>query len=106
MRGTETWTNWVEAPIPIYLTFHIHHITNPDEVENGLKPAYEEKGPYVYLQKKVKVDIHQDDGLNTVKYKMMVTYFFLPELSGNNTENDLVNIPNIPFLVSNCNQWS
>lgn len=62
-------------------------------------PVYKEKGPYFYLEKKVKVDIRQNDGLNTVKYKIVTTYLFDQKLSGNNTENDLVNVPNIPFIV-------
>ncbi|ODM92785.1 Lysosome membrane protein 2 [Orchesella cincta] len=96
--GSETWGKWKEAPIPIYLNFYIHHITNPDEVEHGLKPKFEEKGPYAYRQKRVKVDIKQEDGLNTVKYKEVKTYFFDKKISGRNSEDDLVNVPNIPFV--------
>jgi len=98
--GSETWGKWREAPIPIYLNFYIHHVTNPDEVELGGKPIFEEKGPYAYLQKRVKVDIKQEDGLNTVKYKEVKTYFFDGEISKNNSEDDLVNVPNIPFVVN------
>ncbi|CAL8145243.1 unnamed protein product [Orchesella dallaii] len=98
IAGSETWGKWKEAPIPIYLNFYIHHVTNPDEVEHGLKPKFLEKGPYAYRQKRVKVDIKQEDGLNTVKYREVKTYFFDKKISGNNSEDDLVNVPNIPFV--------
>ncbi len=48
VEGSDTWNKWRDAPVPIYLTFHIYHVTNPDEVENGLQAKLEEKGPYVY----------------------------------------------------------
>ncbi len=48
VEGTDTWKKWREAPIPIYLTFYIYHVTNPDEVEMGLVAKIEERGPFTY----------------------------------------------------------
>lgn len=45
---SDTWNKWREAPIPIYLTFYVFHVTNPDEMETGIQAKFEEKGPYVY----------------------------------------------------------
>ncbi len=48
VEGSDTWKKWKEAPILIYLTFYIYHVTNPDEVEKGLVAKIQEKGPYAY----------------------------------------------------------
>lgn len=48
VEGSDTWNKWKEAPIPIYLTFYVYHVTNPDEVESGLVAKILEKGPYAY----------------------------------------------------------
>lgn len=46
--GSETWEKWQDIPYPIYLTFRVFHVSNPDEVEAGQTPKLIEKGPYVY----------------------------------------------------------
>lgn len=97
--GTDTWNKWREAPIPIYLEFYVYSVTNPDEVESGLLPKFEEKGPYSYRQKRKKVNIRQDNGKNTVKYREVKTYYFDQKRSGSNSEEDRITVPNIPFVV-------
>lgn len=46
--GTDTWEKWEEIPVPINLNFYTYSITNPDDVERGSRPIFEEKGPYSY----------------------------------------------------------
>ncbi len=45
------------------------------------------------------MDIKQEKGKNAVKYRQVKTFYFDQEKSGNNREDDLVNVPNIPFVV-------
>lgn len=46
--NSETFEKWQDIPYPIYLSFHIFHVSNADEVEAGKKPILVEKGPYAY----------------------------------------------------------
>ncbi|XP_018111243.2 platelet glycoprotein 4 [Xenopus laevis] len=67
-EGTIAYENWVETGSPVYRHFWIYHVTNPDEVMNGGKPALEQKGPYIYLVRylpKENITQHQN---NTVSY--------------------------------------
>lgn len=48
VEGSDTWNKWKEAPVKIYSTFYIYHVTNPDEMERGMQAVLEEKGPYAY----------------------------------------------------------
>jgi hypothetical protein len=48
-NGTQVYSLWAEAPIPIYLEMYFFNLTNPDAVQKGHeKPNLVEMGPYVY----------------------------------------------------------
>ncbi|ODM91070.1 Scavenger receptor class B member 1 [Orchesella cincta] len=102
INGSETWDKWADIPFPVYLSFNIFHVTNPDEVEAGEKPIFEERGPYAYKQKRIKVNMAQRDienPLNTLQYREEKTYFFDPDKSCDDcTESDLVNVVNVAFV--------
>ncbi|XP_017481187.1 PREDICTED: protein croquemort [Rhagoletis zephyria] len=87
--GSEAYNIWVEAPIPIYLEFHIFNWTNPEEIRNpNVKPHFVEMGPYVFLEKHLKQNItfYQND---TVSYFQKRTWFFDEQRSGGSL-NDMV----------------
>ena len=46
-----------------------------------------------------KEDIIFDKGNDTLKYKQMRKYSFMPELSGDNKEEDMITTLNIPLIV-------
>ncbi|KAH8346006.1 hypothetical protein KR059_005253, partial [Drosophila kikkawai] len=47
--GTDTYDSWLEAPIPIYLSFYMFNWTNPEEIRNpNVKPNFVEMGPYTF----------------------------------------------------------
>ncbi|CAL8110768.1 unnamed protein product [Orchesella dallaii] len=101
VNGSETWDKWSNIPYPVYLSFYVFNVTNPDEVEAGGKPVFEEKGPYAYKQKRIKVDLAQRDlenPLNTLQYREEKTYYFDEEVSGTNKESDVVNVINVAFI--------
>lgn len=100
VRGTPVWNKWVDIESPIYISFHIFHVTNPDEVENlGDAPNLQEVGPYVYRQRRQKIDPHSESCKETIKYEQKITYWFDETRSGGRTEDDLVNVVNVPFVV-------
>uniref|UniRef100_A0A1L8EDC3 Putative plasma membrane glycoprotein cd36 n=1 Tax=Haematobia irritans TaxID=7368 RepID=A0A1L8EDC3_HAEIR len=87
--GTESYESWVQAPIPIYLSFYMFNWTNPEEIRNpNVKPNFVELGPYVYLEKHLKENItHHENG--TVSYYERRTWFF-DEKRSNGTLDDLI----------------
>ncbi|CAD6998341.1 unnamed protein product [Ceratitis capitata] len=87
--GSEAYNNWVEAPIPIYLEFHMFNWTNPEEIRNHeVKPHFVEMGPYVFLEKHLKQNITFYEN-NTVSYFEKRTWFFDEQLSGGSLDDML-----------------
>lgn len=101
--GGETLEKWADIPYPIYLVFYVHNVTNPDEVEAGFTPKLQEVGPYSFRQQRLKLEFSQADlrnPENTLQYKEQKTYFWDQSTSGSNSQDDLVNIINLPLVVS------
>ena len=96
-NGTRTWERWSNVTTPVFLKIYIFNTTNPEEVAEGGKPKLEEFGPYVYQQKRLKVDLRLSDNDTKVAYKQKTRNFFRPDLS-NGTEQDRFTILNIPLL--------
>ncbi|KAH8262158.1 hypothetical protein KR038_004698 [Drosophila bunnanda] len=87
--GTDAYDSWLEAPIPIYLSFYMFNWTNPEEIRNkNVKPNFVEMGPYTFLEKHKKENYTFFDNA-TVAYYERRTWFFDPERS-NGTLDDLV----------------
>ncbi|KAG8439980.1 hypothetical protein GDO86_005955 [Hymenochirus boettgeri] len=62
-NGTIAYENWIETGSPVYRSFWIFHVTNPDQIINGGKPELQQKGPYTYLVRyipKANVTQHQN----------------------------------------------
>ncbi|XP_055858745.1 protein croquemort [Episyrphus balteatus] len=88
-EGTENFENWKETPIPIYTKFTLFNWTNPEEFRNpNVKPNLVEMGPYVFLEKDLKMDLDFHEN-NTVSYYNRKSWFFIPEMS-NGTLDDMV----------------
>ncbi|BFF95630.1 protein croquemort [Drosophila madeirensis] len=87
--GTDTYDSWLEAPIPIYLSFNMFNWTNPEEIRNpNVKPNFVEMGPYVFLEKHKKENFTFFENA-TVAYYERRTWFFDAEKS-NGTLDDMV----------------
>lgn len=100
VRGTPVWNKWVDIDSPILISFYIFNVTNPDQVEDGTEaPTLQELGPYIYRQRRQKIDPHSEDCKEVVTYEQKYTYWFDQDKSGDLTEKDLVNIVNVPFIV-------
>lgn len=91
-KGNLMYNTWKDLPIPIYMQFYMFDCLNPEEVLNGAKPYVLEKGPYTYIEKRIKYDIiHNSNG--TVTYKQNRTFHFVEELSVG-PESDRFTTPN------------
>eukprot|EP00105_Crassostrea_gigas_P033536 XP_011456944.1 PREDICTED: scavenger receptor class B member 1 [Crassostrea gigas] len=91
-EGNLMYNTWRDLPIPIYMQFYMFDCLNPEEVLNGAKPYVVEKGPYTYIEKRIKYDIiHNSNG--TVTYKQNRTFHFVEKLSVG-PESDRFTTPN------------
>jgi len=91
--------NWLSPPVTPKLRVYFFHVRNPDGVLLGEKPLLSQKGPYVYSQKWRKANVTWLDGGNEVEYEQTKTYTFERDESVGG-EDDVVTLPNLPFLVS------
>lgn len=88
---------WKAPPVSPHMHVYIYNVTNADEFLNsGEKPALQELGPYVYIERWEKVEIKFNNN-DTVTYKQRKEFVFSPELSAG-SEDDLVVVPNVPML--------
>ncbi|XP_048115708.1 scavenger receptor class B member 1 isoform X2 [Alosa alosa] len=91
-----SYTMWKDIPVPFFMSVYFWNVLNPQEILNGEKPMVEQKGPYVYSEKRWKDNItfHAN---NTVSYREYRRYFFERDMSVGN-ESDVVTIPNMLVL--------
>jgi len=75
-EGGRTFNFWKAPPVVPRLEVYIYNVTNADEfLNNGEKPALQELGPYVYLQRWEKADIEFNEN-GTVTYKIKKSFVF------------------------------
>lgn len=85
--------------IPIYMKFYPFDCLNPEQVElNGSRPVLVERGPYTFLEKRVKEIIGFEEDNKFVVYREQKFFHFVPELS-EGTLDDEINALNIPVVV-------
>lgn len=84
---------WQILPEPMVASMYLFKVLNPDEIRNGKKPRLEQVGPYVFTEQHEKTDIVWNNNNDTVSYKQIRTWHFLPERS-NGTLDDEVTILN------------
>ncbi|KAJ8045804.1 Scavenger receptor class B member 1 [Holothuria leucospilota] len=72
--------DWVTPPLPLYSSFYIFHVENPDAILEGHKPVLTEKGPYVY-----RVEVPRDNVTlhcnGTISSTQVYTYVYEPSMS-------------------------
>ncbi|XP_018057656.1 PREDICTED: scavenger receptor class B member 1-like [Atta colombica] len=89
---------WQKPNIDIYLKIYIFNITNPIEFLSGKeKLKLQEIGPYVYQEYMVNDNITFNDN-NTMSYIPRRTVVYVPEMSVGDPMEDIVNVPNVPYL--------
>ncbi|XP_017033703.1 protein croquemort [Drosophila kikkawai] len=94
------YKRWVTTPMPIYSTIYLFNWTNPEHLNTaGVKPHYEQLGPYTFSDFKVKEDLEWSQQRPEVTYFGKRTWHFLPEKS-NGTLEDIVVAPHYVSLTA------
>ncbi|KAI4890417.1 hypothetical protein NFI96_010799 [Prochilodus magdalenae] len=91
-----SYTMWKDIPVPFFMSIYFFNILNPEEILAGEKPMVEQRGPYVYSEKRWKENITFHEN-KTVSYQEYRQYFFEESMSVGN-ESDVVTIPNMLVL--------
>jgi len=88
----EGYNDWLSDDhpdaIPMYTSFYMQNLTNPQETCAGEKPIFTEIGPYTYRVYSYKYDVSFNDDYSEVTYKSYSRYVYLPELSGSGLSTD------------------
>ncbi|KAI8481726.1 CD36 [Branchiostoma belcheri] len=100
-KGEFVYGRWKDPPYPIYIQFYFFNLLNKDEVLNGAKPAFREKGPYTYREVRHKVNV-TFNGNDTVSYVDLKSYSFVPRMSAG-TLNDTFTSINIAAMT--LSEW-
>ncbi|XP_078667501.1 scavenger receptor class B member 1-like [Branchiostoma floridae x Branchiostoma belcheri] len=100
-KGEFVYGRWKDPPYPIYMQFYFFNLLNKDEVLNGAKPAFQEKGPYTYREVRHKVNV-TFNGNDTVSYVDLKSYSFVPRMSAG-TLNDTFTSINIAAMT--LSEW-
>merc|ERR1711970_1447086 len=82
------------------MKFHFFNVTNLDEVMMGAKPNVEEVGPYVYDEKREKVNIAFNEDNSEVSYNEKITFTYNSALSGGRSEDDVISSYNLPYVAT------
>ncbi|XP_075151145.1 protein croquemort-like [Haematobia irritans] len=94
------YNRWAVTPIPLYMKFHLYNWTNPEEVNNpNVKPNFEEFGPYVFKDYKVKEDFDWNDPESLVTFYGLRTWTFEPTMS-NGSLDDMITVPHFPTTAA------
>ncbi|XP_022700951.1 scavenger receptor class B member 1-like isoform X2 [Varroa jacobsoni] len=94
--SNEVYENWKETPVPIYVSMFLFNYTNPDDIILGAKPKLQQLGPFVYRERRQKVNI-TFNGNGTVSYRQLLSYEHLPELSASSLDVKLYTL-NVPMI--------
>ncbi|XP_076842650.1 scavenger receptor class B member 1 isoform X3 [Brachyhypopomus gauderio] len=92
------YTMWKDIPVPFFMSIYLFNVLNPNEILAGEKPMVEQRGPYVYSEKRLKDNItfHANNTVSFLEYRQ---YFFEESMSAG-SESDVVTIPNMLVLGS------
>ncbi|CRL07871.1 CLUMA_CG021030, isoform A [Clunio marinus] len=97
-NNSEMLEYWAHPPVDIIIKVHVFNYTNIFQVLNGTekKIKLDEVGPYVYREHIEKTQLVFED--NKITFNENRSHIFLPELSGNFREDDVVIVPNLPLV--------
>ncbi len=90
-NGTEAFERFSKLPVPLQWKMTFFEISNPEEFDKNkdvMKLKFNEKGPYVFDERREKYEIEfSKDGFN-VSYKEKRDYVFNTKLSGKGLSPD------------------
>ncbi|XP_063220309.1 scavenger receptor class B member 1-like isoform X2 [Bacillus rossius redtenbacheri] len=96
--GAETYEMWRKPAVELYLRVHLFNVTNKDKFLSGEEDLMvQEVGPYVYRENMEHKNVtFNDNGTLTMAPYHLLTW--VPELSVNRSEDDILVLPNIALL--------
>ncbi|CAL4075742.1 unnamed protein product [Meganyctiphanes norvegica] len=98
--GSNSYPIWKQPEMPIYTKFYLFNLTNPESYSQGENAKLQEIGPYVYrvFSEKENVTFYSN---NTVSYYKNSWWVFNEELSGAQSEDDVITVLNpIPLTAA------
>ncbi|RZC35986.1 CD36 domain containing protein [Asbolus verrucosus] len=97
---TEPFRVWSVNDPPLDMDLYLFNWTNPQDLfKKGVKPRFEEVGPYRFKEVKEKINITWHHNNHTISYRHRKLYYFDPENSVRNL-SDVINMINVVPLVS------
>ncbi|KAL6433397.1 hypothetical protein ACFW04_006503 [Cataglyphis niger] len=96
-NGTRTFNLWQHPPIQIEYRIHIFNYTNVKEFETGRasKLRVQELGPYVYQEKKDRVNVVLHEN-GTVSFQEKRSFVWV----GGRPDNDTIVVPNVLLMFA------
>ncbi|XP_014479621.1 PREDICTED: lysosome membrane protein 2-like [Dinoponera quadriceps] len=97
-NGTEAMFMWQHPPVDVKTKIYVFNYTNVDDFLHyrADKLHVEEVGPYIYLQKKKRVNVTAGKNNDTLVFQEEKFY----EWVGGRSEDDVIVAPNVPLLSS------
>lgn len=83
----------MHTPIPIYVKYRMFNWTNSEDIyEPNYKPNLVELGPYVFLEKHMRVNVSFHPENDTVTFDQIRTWHFMPEMSNGTLDDKITNV--------------
>ncbi|XP_066252479.1 protein peste-like [Euwallacea similis] len=100
-KNSEPFKAWKVNDPPLDLDLYLFNWTNPKELRHkGVKPRFQEIGPYRIKEVKEKADLVWNDN-DTISYKVRKLYYFDPSYSPKKLDDDLITTINaVPLTVA------
>lgn len=96
--NTEPFRVWRKNDPPLAMDIYLFNWTNPEDLQvEGVKPKFQEIGPYRFKEVKEKVNItwHEND---TISYRHKKSYYFDQENSVRNLSDVITTINMVPLV--------
>lgn len=83
------------------MEFYLYDLKNPEDFINGARPVFEEVGPFIYKEYRIKEDMV--DNLNyTMTYNDRRYYIFAPELSPHEESEQITTLNMAAVVCTIC----
>ncbi|XP_044271364.1 protein peste-like isoform X1 [Tribolium madens] len=98
---TEPFKVWRKNDPPLDMDIYLFNWTNPQDLHiPGVKPKFQEIGPYRFKEVKEKINITWHDNNNTISYRHKKTYFFDAKNSVRQLDDVISTINVVPLAIA------
>ncbi|CAG9772833.1 unnamed protein product [Ceutorhynchus assimilis] len=98
----EAFKAWRKNDPPLSLDLYLFNWTNAEQIYNkSVKPNFEEVGPYRVKEVKEKTNLSWNNDNNTISYRIRKLYYFNPENSPRQMDDDNITTINaVPLTIA------